>query len=296
MSGPALAERLAEIVHDRSRGSMEIARLLLEEVARALATAIEISLFLIITVLAGSTVIVSAPPAPPGSPIRQLQDNPIVRSIGEFFRDIGSQIDDSFNMATMRDTQVGMGATIGYTGTDGRSYVFNSWSASGVVMSGIAVNEPMSLRVKPDKRDLPPLKLYDRDTGFEGRVWFQPVVSVSIMNGTPSDYKFKVTSKAVMKCGNSPPEILSYTVNEKVGKGSAPRRMEFQKSTVGGRAVFERLRANQPCTLFLMADYDGEVLFEGDDQPVRKSLSNVVLGKFNAEWGLRVLSIFKRHG
>lgn len=39
MSGPSLAERLAGIVNDRSRGSMEMARAVLKEVARALAAA-----------------------------------------------------------------------------------------------------------------------------------------------------------------------------------------------------------------------------------------------------------------
>ncbi|MEN3047598.1 MAG: hypothetical protein ABDH63_02300 [Candidatus Caldarchaeales archaeon] len=39
MSSPSLAERLARVVHDRLRGSMEITRALLEEVTRALASA-----------------------------------------------------------------------------------------------------------------------------------------------------------------------------------------------------------------------------------------------------------------
>ncbi|MEM4449306.1 MAG: hypothetical protein QXQ33_00580 [Nitrososphaerota archaeon] len=184
-------------------------------------------------------------------------------------------------------SDVGIGAIIGYSSTTGETLQYSQWKSSGVILSGISLINPMSgIHIKPDNPEYKALKLYDPETKAEGEIWFQPIISVAIYNGTPVSHSFRVTTKTVLQCDDEPPEILSYNAEQREGPGKPDKQIKFSKSTTKGSKIFENMEKvmkkgkGNNCQLLLMADYDGEILFEGDDEPVKKSLSNIVLGKF----------------
>ncbi|MEM2587873.1 MAG: hypothetical protein QXV23_06200, partial [Candidatus Bathyarchaeia archaeon] len=188
-------------------------------------------------------------------------------------------------------TEVGIGATIGYTSTSGQSVVFNEWRQSGVVLSGVALTGLQGVVVAPDKPGARTLKLYDRDTGAEGEIWFEPYVSVRVFNGTVLSHNFTVTKKVVSQCENEPPETLHVSMERNRGVGAPPKNMKFGKSSVKGSDIFRTLnkavaKGKNTCQIYLMADYEGIVTFEnpetGEPEQIRKRLENVVLGSFVA--------------
>ncbi|MGC8974181.1 MAG: hypothetical protein ACP5KY_08270, partial [Thermoproteus sp.] len=247
--------------------------------------------FLILVLALG--VYVSPSPSPPGVPTPTsgqpsggIYDVPVLGQVAAGLKAVGEALGNAIQLSTV-GADVGIGAVIGYTSTSGESQVFTEYRYSGVLMSGVGVMNPMAgIAVKPDKPGYKALKLYDPDTNAEGEIWFQPIVSTRIINGTPTTHNFTVTAKSVIQCDDEPPVILSFNRERRGGVGGPPPRLEFQRVSTRGAKVFgELMKATAKgkgsvCTVTMMVDYDAEVKFEGDDEPVRKSLSNVVLGRF----------------
>ncbi|MEM2499880.1 MAG: hypothetical protein QXU30_07020 [Sulfolobales archaeon] len=256
-----------------------------------------IAVFLILaTVLLSSitisTNIVNTPVSKETPIISSLKENPIIQALGQFGQSVSSALEPVFNSVVSTPTaEVGIGATIGYTSTSGQSVVFNEWKQSGVVLSGVALTGLQGVVVAPDKPGARTLKLYDRDTGAEGEIWFEPYVSVRVFNGTVLSHNFTVTKKVVSQCENEPPETLHVSMERNRGFGAPSQNMKFGKSSVKGSDIFRTLnkaveRGKNTCQIYLMVDYEGIVTFEnpetGEPEQVRRRLENVVLGSFVA--------------
>jgi hypothetical protein len=245
--------------------------------------------------LIGSVYVSFSPPAttyPEARPTGGIYDVPVVGQVAYGLKAIGDALGNALQLSTASTGDVGIGAVIGYTSTTGESQVFTEWKYSGVLFSGVGTLDPMAgINVRPDNPQYKALKLYDPDTGAEGDIWFQPIVAVKVYNGTPASHNFTITTKAVMQCDNGYQEIISYGRQGRSGLG-APDKIQFDKHSVRGSVIYGKLTSAMArggatgqgsattCRLYLMADYDGQIQFENDPEPVRKSLSNVVLGVF----------------
>lgn len=238
-----------------------------------------------------STNIINTPMSRETPVISSLRENPIIQTLGQFGQSVSSALEPIFNsVVNTPTTEVGIGATIGYTSTSGQSVIFNEWRQSGVVLSGVALRGLQGITVVPDRPNARPLKLFDKNTGSEGEIWFEPYVSVRVLNGTVLSHNFTVTKKIVSQCGNEPPETLHVSMERNRGVGAPSQSMKFGKSSVKGSQVFNTIqraesRGRTACQIFLMVDYEGIVVFEnpetGEPEQVRKRLENVVLGSFN---------------
>ena len=232
----------------------------------------------------------TATPQPSGTPSGGIYDVPVIGQVAQAVKAVGDALGNALQLSTVGG-DVGIGAVIGYTSTSGESQVFTEWRYSGVLFSGVGVLDPMAgIHVRPDNPKYKALKLYDPDTGAEGDIWFQPILAVKVYNGTPVSHNFTVATKAVIQCDNGYTQIISYSRQGRSGIG-APDKIQFDKHSVKGSAIHGHLTSAMArggamgknaatCKLFLMVDYDGQILFQGDEEPVRKSLSNVVLGVF----------------
>jgi hypothetical protein len=246
--------------------------------------------------LIGSVYVSFSPPAttyPEARPTGGIYDVPVVGQVAYGLKAIGDALGNALQLSTASTGDVGIGAVIGYTSTTGESQVFTQWKYSGVLFSGVGTLDPMAgINVRPDNPQYKALKLYDPDTGAEGDIWFQPIVAVKVYNGTPVSHNFTVSTKAVIQCDNGYTQIISYGRQVRSGVG-APDKIQFDKHSVKGGAIYGHLTSAMAmggamgqgpnaatCRLYLMVDYDGAILFQGDTEPVRKSLSNVVLGVF----------------
>jgi hypothetical protein len=266
------------------------------------------SLFILLLILAVGVFVGPAPPPPqgPGQPRRGgIYDVPVLGQLVEGVQAIGEALGNALQLSTTQPggDLVGIGAIVGYTSTTGESQVFTRWASSGVLMSGAAAVVPMGgISVRPDNPSYRALRLYDEATGAEGEVWFQPIVAARVLDGTPVSHRLTVATKTVLVCDNGAQEVLSYNREVREGAGGPPAQTQFSRHSVRGGAVYGKLvsalaRGGQTCRMQMMADYDAEVLFEGDDAPVRKTLSNVVLATFElrravpaGDFELRVVS------
>ena len=243
--------------------------------------------FLAVIIIGFSYQVVSAPPEPPGTPLGQLQSNPVIRWIGEPIRQVLEQVGGALQaQASLQTAQggamVGLGAIIGYTSSSGESITYQT--NQPYMMSGVSLLYA-GIHVKPDKPGYKALKLYDEETGADGEVWYQPYLSIAVMSGTPESFRIKVEPKAVLRCDDRTFEILEYASEERSGIGRPPARIDFGKLSVKGSKIYSKLkpamaRGASSCILQLAADYEGEIKFEEDEEPVRKTLTNVILGTF----------------
>ena len=249
------------------------------------------SLFILLLILAAG-VFVGPPPSAPGQDGRRtggIYDVPVLGQLAEGAADLWESFGGALKLATTPagdEALVGIGAVVGYTGTTGESQVFTEWRQSGLLMSGVAIVDPLSgISVRPDNPRYRALKLYDEATGAEGEVWFQPIVAIRTVNGTPVSHSVAVAAKTILVCDNGAQEILSYNREVREGQG-APGQIQFSRHAAKGGMIYGKLTAAlarggaQGCKLQMLADYDAEILFEGDETPVRKSLSNIVLATF----------------
>ncbi|MEM3447261.1 MAG: hypothetical protein QXP38_00045 [Nitrososphaerota archaeon] len=238
-------------------------------------------LLLLVFVFPG--VVVTTQPSSPESPLRQLQENPVIQALGEPYRAISEALSSSLQQASIiPSSQVGLGAVIGYTSATGESVQYQT--SQPFSMSGVAFVYA-GIHMKPDKPEYKALKLYDEDTGAEGEIWYKPFVSIVTVNGTVENYDIKVETRTMLKCDDGTVEILQYNSESRGGVGKPPARIDFEKASTKGSHIYNKLRpalnrGATSCYLQLVADYEGVVKFAEDEEPVRKTLTNVVLGTF----------------
>lgn len=197
------------------------------------------SLFILLLILAAG-VFVGPPPSAPGQDGRRtggIYDVPVLGQLAEGAADLWESFGGALNLATTPagdEALVGIGAVVGYTGTTGESQVFTEWRQSGLLMSGVAIVDPLSgISVRPDNPRYRALKLYDEATGAEGEVWFQPIVAIRTVNGTPVSHSVAVAAKTILVCDNGAQEILSYNREVREGQG-APGQIQFSRHAAKG--------------------------------------------------------------
>ncbi|MEM0381422.1 MAG: hypothetical protein QW580_01975 [Nitrososphaerota archaeon] len=252
---------------------------------RFLTVFIAAGFLLVVIVSFFSYQVVTAPPQPPGTPLGDLQQNPLIKAIGEPISQFAESLSNSFSVLspqTSDESAIGLGATIGYTSSTGESIQYQT--NRPFMMSGVGLMYA-GIQMQPDRPGYRALKLYDEETGAEGEIWFQPFVNIAILNGTVERYSVKVDTKTMLRCDDGTLEILQYNSEERIGVG-APGKINFQKAATKGGQIYNKLRPALArgavnCQLQLVADYTGEVKFAEDEEPIRKTLTNVVLGTFD---------------
>ena len=212
---------------------------------------------------------------------------PIIKTFGEAFSALGGG----------GESGVGIEAEIGYTSTTGESIVFTQ-KFSGVGFIGMS-----GIYVKPSLGNYRALKLYDPDRRAEGEVWIKPAVRIRAFEGEVEDWLIKVNLR--LKADG---DIVDEKILERSGHGAPPKKIEFDRYAVRGKAFYALLLGEKQIAKKLIrreleaipgginisgkpkfnaskicfyADYQGIVKFREEAEPVIKELKDVKLGCFD---------------